>query len=89
MKTEKLVRMANDIATFFESDPDLAAGRAQIAAHLTRFWDPRMRRELVAHIDERAGEGLRPSALEAILAHRATLVGPAAPADRDGAVGGS
>jgi len=72
-----------------QADPDLAAGRAQIAAHLTRFWDPRMRRELVAHVDERAGEGLRPSALEAILAHRATLVGPAAPADRDGAVGGS
>ncbi|HRG99502.1 MAG TPA: formate dehydrogenase subunit delta [Polyangiaceae bacterium] len=78
MKAEKLVRMANDIATFFESDPDPAAARAQIAAHLTKFWDPRMRRELVAHVDERAGEGLRASAREAILAHRATLV-PAAP----------
>ncbi len=78
MKAEKLVRMANDIATFFESDPDPAAARAQIAAHLARFWDPRMRRELVAHVDERAGEGLRESAREAVLAHRAALV-PAAP----------
>ena len=82
MKADKLVRMANDIARFFESEPDPATTREQIANHLAKFWDPRMRRELLAHVDESAGEGLRASALEAIHAHRTTLapaLPPAAP----------
>lgn len=73
MKAEKLVRMVNDIALFFESEPDPAATRAQIANHLAKFWDPRMRRQLLVHVDELTGEGLRPSALAAIVEHRASL----------------
>jgi formate dehydrogenase subunit delta len=38
--------MANDIAAFFAPEPDRLAV-ATVAAHLTRFWERRMRRQLV------------------------------------------
>lgn len=57
MKTERLVAMANDIAAFFEADPDRIAGAQAAAAHLQRFWEPRMRREIVAHLRQ-GGAGL-------------------------------
>ncbi|WP_321501773.1 formate dehydrogenase subunit delta [Breoghania sp.] len=45
MSATKLVYQANQIATFFETQPseDQAAG---VAAHINKFWDPRMRRQL-------------------------------------------
>jgi formate dehydrogenase subunit delta len=49
MKTERLVAMANDIAAFFASEPDRDVAARATADHLRRFWDPRMRREIVAH----------------------------------------
>ncbi|MBO3762445.1 formate dehydrogenase subunit delta [Ciceribacter sp. L1K23] len=60
---EKLIRMANQIATFFESQPE--AVRADgVATHINKFWEPRMRRHLFEHIDA-GGEGLRPLVLDA------------------------
>lgn len=73
MDALKLVQMANQIATFFESDPDPAAVHDGIAGHIRRFWDPRMRRALLQHIDEQAGEGCRPAVLAAVAAHRDNL----------------
>lgn len=46
MSPEKLIRMANQIATFFESQPEAAP--AAIAAHINDFWEPRMRAQLLA-----------------------------------------
>ncbi len=42
MSPEKLARMANQIATFFRPRPPQEAV-ASIAAHLSDFWEPRMR----------------------------------------------
>lgn len=58
MSPEKLVRMANQIATFFRSQPgdDQAA---RLAGHLRDYWDPSMRAELKAHI-ARGGDDLDP-----------------------------
>ena len=45
---DKLVRMANQIAAFFATQP----GRDQaerVAAHLRDFWGPEMRADLKAH----------------------------------------
>ncbi|GGL64698.1 formate dehydrogenase subunit delta [Wenxinia marina] len=59
----KLVRMANQIATFFESQPsDDRPG--EVAAHLRDFWDPRMRRRL-DELLAAGGDGLSPLAREA------------------------
>jgi formate dehydrogenase subunit delta len=57
-QTEKLVKMANQIARAFEAE---GADRAvpQIAAHIASFWDPRMKAGLAAHFAA-GGEGLHP-----------------------------
>ncbi len=74
MDVHKLCKMANEIAAFFEADPDPAVACDGVASHLRRFWDPRMRRELIAWIDEHAGAGLKPSVLAAVTAHRKELL---------------
>lgn len=63
MSPDKMVRMANQIATFFKSQPGEEAA-ARIAAHLGDFWEPRMRRQLLDHIAA-GGEGLDPLVTEA------------------------
>jgi len=77
MDALKLVKMANEISSFFESEPDPQAVSEGIAGHIKRFWDPRMRRALLAHIDASAGEGCKPAVLAAIASHRANLAPPA------------
>ena len=74
MKAEKLVKMVNDIASFFEGEPDRNVAMESVAGHLKRFWDPRMRREIVRHVEEQGGAGLKEIALSAIRAHRDKLV---------------
>lgn len=56
----KLVRMANQIASFFDTQPGKEPVEAT-ARHLVEFWDPRMRAQL-AMILEEGGEGLCPTA---------------------------
>jgi formate dehydrogenase subunit delta len=57
MDIERLVAMANDIATFFASEPDPDAAAEQVANHLRRFWEPRMREAIRAHLAS-GGHGL-------------------------------
>lgn len=78
MDAAKLVKMANQIATFFESDPDPKARHEGIAGHLRRFWDPRMRRAIYQHLDTHRGEGLKPSVLQVLETDRTALEPPAA-----------
>jgi formate dehydrogenase subunit delta len=67
----KLVYMANQIGGFFTAQGGDAAP-AKTAEHLTRYWDPRMRRAIVAHLDA-GGEGLEPAVREAVEMLRAKL----------------
>lgn len=80
MDQRKLVKMANEIAMFFEAEPERAAALEGIASHLRRFWEPRMRRALLAHAAS-GGEGLRDSVREALKVHGERLA-PAADAPR-------
>lgn len=41
MSPDKLIYMANQIATFFHSQPDVDKA-AKVADHLKDFWEPRM-----------------------------------------------
>jgi formate dehydrogenase subunit delta len=77
MDAHKLVKMANEIASFFESEGDPKAISDGVAGHLKRFWDPRMRRELLRFIDESGGVGCRPAVLSAVADHRDVLLPPA------------
>ena len=65
MTTQRLVHMANQVASFFASypEPEAIDGTAN---HLKSFWDPRMRREIQAHLKDQAGAGLSHIALEAV-----------------------
>jgi len=63
--TDRLVQMANDIATYFQSEPDHDEAVAGMALHLRRFWEPGMRRRILAHL-EAGGAGLLPLAREAV-----------------------
>ncbi|HTT78617.1 MAG TPA: formate dehydrogenase subunit delta [Stellaceae bacterium] len=64
MSPDKLVYMANQIGKFFaHQDDDKAV--AAIADHLVKFWDPRMRHEIVAHLAN-GGNGLDPAVREAV-----------------------
>ncbi len=47
MNGAKLVKMSNDFATFFAAEPVRRDALAGIAGHLQKFWDPRMRRQIL------------------------------------------
>ena len=61
---DKLVYMANQIGKFFASQgPDAAVSGT--AEHIRKFWDPRMRAAIFAHLDS-GGAGLDPAVRRAI-----------------------
>lgn len=55
MSLERLVAMVNDIAAFFSAEAGADAPDA-VAAHLRRFWAPRMRHQLLQAHEARAPE---------------------------------
>jgi formate dehydrogenase subunit delta len=57
MHNENLIKMANDISNFFQSDPDHASAVKGMVEHLLKFWDPRMRKQIIAHYHS-GGDGL-------------------------------
>ncbi len=61
---DRLVYMANQIGKFFQSQGHHQAV-AGVADHIRKFWDPRMRKAIFAHLDA-GGAGLDPNVLEAI-----------------------
>jgi formate dehydrogenase subunit delta len=64
MSSDKLIYMANQIGKFFASQgADLAV--AGTADHIRKFWDPRMRATIFAHV-EQGGAGLDPAVRAAI-----------------------
>jgi formate dehydrogenase subunit delta len=51
METRDMVRMANQISEFFKSYGEKVAIEG-IADHISKFWEPRMRRDFFAHVDQ-------------------------------------
>ena len=58
---EKLVYMANQIATFFESQAE-GTRAERVAEHLRSFWEPRMRDRLFAMMEAGEAGDLKPLA---------------------------
>ncbi|KVH67838.1 formate dehydrogenase subunit delta [Burkholderia ubonensis] len=82
MNTGHLIDMANQIGEFFASMPDRDEALAGIADHIRRFWEPRMRRALLAAFDDPAGDAAQratPIVRDAIAAYRDTLTPADAP----------
>ncbi len=78
MNIERLVDMVNDIANFFASEPDHALGVAGVAGHIRRYWEPRMRKQMLAHL-EAGGHGLSDLAREGVQELKGREVGAGAP----------
>lgn len=63
MDTADMVHQANQIAQFFASYPEAEAVPG-VADHFRKFWEPRMRKQLLAYISS-GGEGLHTLVLAA------------------------
>ncbi|MCG3201021.1 MAG: hypothetical protein NFCOHLIN_00883 [Gammaproteobacteria bacterium] len=66
MHIERLVKMANDIGDFFKAEPNREDAVRGITHHIQRFWDPRMREQILEYLrqdgsdlDEVVREALR------------------------------
>ena len=55
MNIHHLVKMANEISAFWDGEAGLAEAPKSVAAHLKRYWDPRMRAQMVEHYRTGAG----------------------------------
>jgi formate dehydrogenase subunit delta len=67
--------MANQIAAFFASE-DRKTAVAETADHIHKFWDPRMRAEIIAHLAEE-GDTLSETARAAVAKLAAETKAPA------------
>jgi formate dehydrogenase subunit delta len=61
MKIDALIKMANQIGAFFDGEggadhPEEAAKLT--ATHLRRYWEPRMRSQIIEYFQTQGGEGL-------------------------------
>ena len=73
MDVNNLIRMANQIGEFFESMPDRAQALEDIASHIKRFWEPRMRRAILEGLDQKNTEEFSDIVRDAITSHRKLL----------------
>jgi formate dehydrogenase subunit delta len=72
---DHLIQMANDIGNFFRSEPKREDAIAGISNHIDKFWTPRMRQKIAAHLDAHGAESLDElprAALERLLARPLT-----------------
>ena len=78
MDAKKLVKMANEIAAFFASEPVRATAVDGVAGHIKRFWEPRMRRAILEALDAGGAHGMSDLVVEALTTHRQKLAPAAA-----------
>lgn len=86
MNIDLLIKMTNEIGEFFSgvSDPEQAA--RDVANHLRRYWDPRMRTQMLDYYEQRQGAGLTELAKNGVaVLHAAARGAPAAAAPAPGA----
>lgn len=65
MNPERLIVMANDVATFFDNEPNRDRALDGVRTHMNTYWDPSMRRQIRHWVDE-GGTGLLPLAEAAV-----------------------
>jgi formate dehydrogenase subunit delta len=73
MDARKLIKMANEIAAFFAAEPDRKVAVEGVANHIKRFWEPRMRREILRALDGGPDHGMHELVVEALRSHRQKL----------------
>jgi formate dehydrogenase subunit delta len=64
-KTDRLIKMANDISDFFNAEPDKELAAEGVTKHILRAWEPRMRKEIINYYQQ-GGSGLSALAKTAV-----------------------
>ena len=67
MKREHLIKMANQIGGFFEAMPDQVQAVTDVANHLKRTWEPRMRTEILKALGTAEEAKLKPVVRAALI----------------------
>jgi formate dehydrogenase subunit delta len=84
MNIDLLIKMANEIGDFFAGTTDKDGAARDVANHLKRYWEPRMRAQMLSYYEQRNGAGLSDIAKNAVgLLHAAAKAAPVAPAAAD------
>jgi formate dehydrogenase subunit delta len=65
MNIDHLIKMANEITSFWEGEAGEKAA-AEVATHLRRYWEPRMRAQMITYYEQRQGAGLSDVAKQAV-----------------------
>lgn len=52
MEIPSLIKMLNDIGSFYQTMPDQAKATENMAKHIRSFWDPRMREAINDYLGE-------------------------------------
>jgi formate dehydrogenase subunit delta len=66
MNPAKLIKMANQIADFFEAMPNREQAVQDVAAHIQKNWEPRMRAALFKHVSDCGDGELSPMVRDAL-----------------------
>jgi len=66
MSNESLIKMANQIAQYFATEPDEEVAVKGVRNHMQMFWTPGMRKELLALQSGAEGAQLHPLAQVAV-----------------------
>jgi formate dehydrogenase subunit delta len=66
MNIDLLIKMANEIGSFWGGESGEEAGAKEVASHIRRFWEPRMRAQMYGYFEQRQGAGLSDVAKKAI-----------------------
>jgi formate dehydrogenase subunit delta len=81
MNIDLLIKMANEIGDFFSGASPPEQAPKDVATHLRRYWEPRMRTQMLAYYEQRQGAGLSDVAKEAVgILHAAAQAPPGAAA---------
>jgi formate dehydrogenase subunit delta len=85
MNIDLLIKMANQITDFWEGEAGEEVATKEVSTHLRRYWEPRMRAQIITYYEERQGAGLNDVAKKAVAllaAEPKPVKGPAAVADK-------
>jgi len=66
MNPANLIKMANQIGAFFEAMPNREQAAKDVAAHIRRNWEPRMRTALLQHVGQNGDAELSAMVREAL-----------------------
>lgn len=58
MNIDLLIKMANEIGAFWEGEVGAEKAANDVATHIRRYWEPRMRAQMITYFEQRQGAGL-------------------------------